>query len=86
MSKTERTTLVTLAGLATTFIVYVSVRVLSSDETFSIIPGWHTTAYPPDISWTLLTAIILVTSLLVYLTFRVTIKILTALWTRLKSR
>ena len=85
MSKREKIILLTLGGLITTLVVYVTVRLGTSDAAFSIVPGWHTTIYPPEITWTILTIVILVTSLLVYLIFRVITKLLTSLWTRLKS-
>jgi hypothetical protein len=75
MSTKEKSILLTLGGLITTLVLYLTVRLGTSDTAFSIIPGWHTTIYPPDITWTILTIIILVTSLLVYLIFRVTVKL-----------
>ena len=85
MTKRERTILLILGGLITTLAVYVTVRLWTSDAAFSIVPGWHTTIFPPEITWTILTIIILLTSVIVYLVFRGTIKLLTVLWTRLKS-
>lgn len=85
VSKKEKIILLTLGGLITTLIVYVTVILGTSDAAFSIVPGWHTTIYPPEITWTILTLVILVTSLLVYLIFRGAIKLLTSLWTKMKS-
>ena len=85
MGRKEKIILLPLSGLITTLVVYVTVRLMTSDAAFSIVPGWHTTIYPPEITWTILTIIILVTSLLVYLIFRAAIKLLTSLWTRMKS-
>jgi len=85
MSKSEKTILLILAGVTTTLVVYLSLRLRISDGVISLIPGWHTAMYSPDITWTLLTVIVLVTSVTVYMVFCGTIKLLTTLWTRLKS-
>ena len=85
MSGREKTILLILAGVITTLFVYMAARLATSDAVFSIVPGWHTTIYPHDITVTFFTIAFLVTSLLVYLIFRGTIKLLTALWTRLRS-
>ncbi len=74
--------LLILAALITTLVVYVVVSLWVSDETESISPGWHTTIYPPGITWLILTAKILVQSLFVYLIFRGTTKLLTVFWTK----
>lgn len=63
----------------------MAARLATSDAAFSIVPGWHTTIYPRDITITIFTIVFLVTSLLIFLIFRGTIKLLTALWTRLRS-
>lgn len=85
MSKREKIILLTLGGIITTLIFYVAVRLWTSDAALSVVPGWHTTIYPPKIMWAILTIIILLTSIVVYLVFRGTIKLLTSLWTRIKS-
>jgi hypothetical protein len=85
MSKKEKIILGTLGGLITTLVVYVTVRLGTSDTAYSIVPGWHTTIYPSETTWTVLTIVILIMSLLVYLIFKGTIKLLSSLWTRLKS-
>jgi hypothetical protein len=86
MVKVERTILVILAALATVLFVYATVRVWTIEEAFSPLPGWHTTVYPRDIAWTLLTSITLLGSILIYLAFRTTIRILTKLWSKPKSK
>jgi hypothetical protein len=85
MNRKEKIILFTLAGLIATLTVYVTLSLWSADATFSIVPGWHTTIYPPEVTWSILIIIILVTSLLVYLIFRGTTRLLTSLWARLKS-
>jgi len=85
MGKKEKIILLTLVGLITTLVVYLTVRLGTSDVAFSIVPGWHTTIYPAEILWPILTVIILVPSLLIYLVFRGAIKLLTSLRTWLKS-
>lgn len=72
-------------GLITTLVVYAIVRLSTGDVAFSIVPGWHTTIYPPEITWVILTVMILVTSLMVQLIFRWSIKLLTKFWTKYKS-
>ena len=84
MNKREKTIQVILGGLITTLVIYVTVRLSSSDAAFSIVPGWHTTIYPLEITRIILTIVILVTSIVVYLVFRGTIKLLTSLWMRMK--
>jgi hypothetical protein len=37
-------------GLITKLVVYVTVRLGTSDAAFSIVPGWHTTIYQPEIT------------------------------------
>jgi hypothetical protein len=70
MNKREKRTLLILSGLITTLVVYVTVRLWTSDEAFSVVPGWHTTIYPTGLTLTILTIGILVTSIIVYLVFR----------------
>jgi len=71
MSKKEKSTLLVIAGLIITLILYVTIRLWTSD-----LPGWHTTIYPPEIYWIFLTIIILLYSLIVYLLFKGTIRLL----------
>lgn len=85
MTKVEKIILRTFAGLMTALLAYVILRLWTSNAAFSIVPGWHTTIYPPEITWAILTAILLATSILVYFVFRGAIKLLTALWTKIKS-
>ena len=84
MNKREKPILLIFGGLITTLVIYVTVRLSISDAAFSIVPGWHTTIYPPEITWIILTIVILVTSIVVYLVFRGTIKLLASLWMRMK--
>ena len=83
MRKAEKIVLSGLTILITTLIVYVMVRVGTSDLAFSIVPGWHTTIYPVEITWAMLTALILITTLLVYIIFRIIFKILKAVTKRI---
>jgi hypothetical protein len=76
MSKKEKTTLLVIVGLIITLILYVTVRLWTSDQAISILPGWHTTIYPPEIYWIFLTIIILLYSLIIYLLFKGTIRLL----------
>ena len=85
MSRKGRIILSTLAGVITTLFIYVAVRLGTGDAAFSIVPGWHTIIYPPRVIGTILAAVILVTSLLVYLLFRGMVKLLTLFWARFKS-
>lgn len=85
MSKRENVILLTAGGLITTLIVYVTIRLWTSDVAFSLVPGWHTTIYPPEITWSILTVLVLGTTSIVYMIFKGTIKLLTVLWTKLKS-
>jgi hypothetical protein len=85
MKNKEKIFLLTIGGVITTLVVYVTVRLSTSDAAFSIVPGWHTTIYPPAITWAILTALILVTALIVYLIFKLTLRLLTFLWTRGKQ-
>lgn len=85
MIQVEKTILFALAGLVTALLVYVTVRLSTADMTYSVVPGWHATMYPPEITWTALTIIILATSLIVCVIFRVTLRLFTLLWSRMKS-
>lgn len=76
MSRKEKSALLVIAGLITTLILYVTIRLWASDQAIPILPGWDTTIYPPEIYWIFLTIIILFYSLIVYLLFRSTIKLL----------
>ena len=76
MSKKEKTTLLVIAGLIITLILYVTLRLWTSDKGISFLPGWHTTIYPPEIYWIFLTIIILLYCLIVYLLFKGTIRLL----------
>ena len=85
MSKKEKAILLTLGGVITTLTVFVTLRLWTSDPATSIIPGWHTTVYPSEITWTIVTIAFLLTILLVYLTIKGGIKLLILLWVKLKS-
>lgn len=85
MIQVEKIILLALAGLVTALLVYTTVRLSTADITYSVIPGWHTTMYPPDITWTALTIIILAISLIVCVIFRATLRLFTLLWSRMKS-
>jgi hypothetical protein len=68
------------SGFISTLMVYGAVRILARDITHSVWPGWHTTIYPPEVTWIILTILIIVCSVLVYFVFRGATKILTSLW------
>lgn len=76
MSRKEKSALLVIGGLITTLILYVTIRLWASDQAISILPGWHTTIYPPEIYWIFLTIIVLLYVLIVYLLFRGTIRLL----------
>jgi hypothetical protein len=61
-----------VGGLIVVLIVFVAVRIESTDAAFSI--GWHSTPYPRDITWSIVAIIILMLSLLMYLVFRTRMK------------
>jgi hypothetical protein len=84
MGKIEKTILLILTGMIGTLAVYVAVRFWSIDVTY-IVPGWHTTIYPSEIIWPILAVIILVISLVAYIVLRGVFRILTTLWTKLRS-
>ncbi|MDB5118844.1 MAG: hypothetical protein JWN56_62 [Sphingobacteriales bacterium] len=75
-----------LATLLTFVIVYFGVQLFTSDLVLSGTPGWHTTIYPSEIILTRLTFTILVLTLIVYLIYSQTRKILNLLWTRFKNK
>lgn len=85
MKKREKAILFTLGGLLVLLVIYVTASLWTSDAVFSIVPGWHTTIYPPEITWSVLAVIILAIGIVVYLVFRGMIKLLTALWARMRS-
>lgn len=66
-------------------IVYVMVRLKTNDAAFSIVPGWHATIYPPEITWSIFTVIILILFLAGYLVLRLIAKLFTLWWAKLKS-
>jgi hypothetical protein len=76
MSKKEKSLLLSIGGLITTLILYVTIRLWASDQGISILPGWDTTIYPPEIYWIFLTIIFLVYTLIAYLLFRRTKELL----------
>lgn len=84
MNKREKNIVLTLGGLLAILLVYVIIRLSTSDIAFSIIPSWHTTIYSPDFTWTILTILLILSSLLVYFIYKGIIKLLTLLWKRLK--
>ncbi|WP_160143578.1 hypothetical protein [Chryseolinea soli] len=86
MSKGEKIVLLALAGLLTILAGYVAVKLGTSDAAFSILPGWHTTIYPPAVTWAILVIVILVASFVVYLIFRGAVRLLTLLWAKLRSK
>jgi hypothetical protein len=68
VTKQEAKMLGFVGGLIVVLIVFVAVRIESTDAEFSI--GWHTTAYPQDVTWSIVAIIILVLRLLMYVAFR----------------
>lgn len=84
MNKREKSIVLTLAGIITLLLVYLIFRFSKSDTALSIVPGWHTTIYPPEIMWTIFIIIILLTSLLVYFIYKGILKSLALLLKRLK--
>jgi hypothetical protein len=55
--------------ISTSILIYVLVRFLIGDTMLSIIPGWHTTIYPPEIIAIVITILILLFITLAYLLF-----------------
>lgn len=49
-----------------------------------MVPGWHTTIYPAQITWAIVTVILLSTSMLIYLMFRMAGRWLAILLGKLK--
>lgn len=76
MTKSKKLIFGISAGFLTALTVYFMVRLFTSDMLLSVIPGWHTTIYPPEMTRILLTILILLMSWLVYLMFRGAKKIL----------
>jgi hypothetical protein len=76
MKNKENIFLLAIGGVITTLVVYVAIRLATNDAAFSMLPGWHTTIYPPEITWAILTVLILGMSLSVYLIFKMTIRLL----------
>jgi len=72
MSRIVKYILLTIGGLITSLVGYLTLRLWTSDEVLSILPGWHTTIYPNEVYWIILTIIVLLTSLIGYLLFRAT--------------
>jgi len=54
-----------IGGLLTFLIVREIIRFLSKDFAFSVISGWHTIIYPPDMTINVLTLIALILSFIV---------------------
>jgi hypothetical protein len=76
MSSKEKIFLFILGGLLSCLILYLSVWLWISDSTLSIVPGWHTTIYPPEILWTVFTFGILIAAIIVCSLFRATTKLM----------
>ena len=72
----EKSALLVIAGLIATLTLYVTIRLWTSEQAISILPGWHTNIYPPEIYWIFLTIIILLNSVVAYLLFKGTITLL----------
>ena len=84
MNKREKSILLTLVAIITILLVYLIFRFSTSDTALSIVPSWNTTIYPPEITWTILTILLILSSLLVYFLYKGIIKGLTLLWKKLK--
>jgi len=59
-----------LAMISTSILIYVLVRFLIGDTMLSIIPGWHTTIYPPEIIAIVITLLLLLFSFIIYALFK----------------
>lgn len=82
--KKENSILLTAGAILTIMIVYLIIRVGVNDTAFAVVPGWHTVIYPPDILWIVLTTLMLVSTLIVHLIFKLTMKLLSLAWSRIK--
>lgn len=71
-----------ISALIATLLTYVVIRprFLTIDEIYSVIPGWHTTIFPPAITWTIITFIILIVAILVYSILRFAVKVVSSCW------
>jgi di/tricarboxylate transporter len=85
MKRTEHMVLLLIAAIVTTLAVYVAVRLTTTDAAFSVVPGWHTTIYPAEITWSILTAFILAAGLIVYVIFKLTLRLLTLIRKKRKA-
>jgi hypothetical protein len=86
MTTKEKSIVFIFAALLTSVIVYITVRLGTGDAAYSVVPGWHTTIAPPEITWSALTVIILLTSGVVYLLFKGIMKFLTSLWVKFNRK
>lgn len=84
MSKVNRVFLISTSGLLTTLAVYLLIRFVTEDLPLSLVPGWHTTIYPPSVTYVILTALFLVSSLLIYAVFKIFIRLVLMISSKLK--
>jgi hypothetical protein len=80
MEKINRTLFFIVGGLLTFLIIYLIVRVLVSDYTQSVIPGWHTTIWTGQEMIIALTVVILINSLITYFVFIAIVRLLKKVW------
>lgn len=85
MKLRENSFLLTAGSILTILVVYLIIRFGVNEASYAVVPGWHTVIYPPDVLWIILTILMLVSTLIVHLIFKLTIKLLALAWSRIKA-
>lgn len=62
--------LLTAGSILTILATYLIIRFGINEAAFGVVPGWHTVIYPPNVLWIIMTVMLLVSTLLVHLIFK----------------
>jgi hypothetical protein len=63
--KGRRIFTIVIACILTFFATRAVIGILAGDLAYSVIPGWHTIIYPPEMTLTMLTGMLLILTLMV---------------------
>ncbi|WP_276373146.1 hypothetical protein [Chryseolinea sp. H1M3-3] len=75
-----------IACILTFFGTRALIGIMAGDFAYSLIPGWHTIIYPPAMSLTVLTGILLVLTLIVIGLYKCVSLLVAAVFDRLVKR
>jgi hypothetical protein len=84
--KGKRIFRIVVACILTFFGTRSAIGIVAGDFAYSLIPGWHTIVYPPEMTLSVLTGILLVMTLIVVGLYKCVSAIISAVLDRMVKR